>query len=334
MLLTGCAGEPPSRLEARAAEAPARATPATPETAPAGAEAGPRAPAAPRPDGLIRAGKGPTVELRLALHEPTTYQITTVGLVQYPGMPKATGFARREEITLSACEGEGSGRICLLEHRTTKFEAEPPYGKFIEGDERPMRPVTTTHKIKASGERIGDTAIEAPPELADNPAVVALAEVERFYCIRFPEVPVGVGAAWEATCTLRTDGRLARRKVTWEVAKIDEDPDGGGKRVELREVGTFEASDGKNTRSGTFGGTLFFFADAGEPHLLREEINTEVTQQTGLRTAARLNVQFAKVSPDAPDTITRTDGKPFPDAPPEAPADATKAPADAPAGLN
>ncbi|MCA9659883.1 MAG: hypothetical protein KC486_16180 [Myxococcales bacterium] len=265
----------------------------------------------------------------LGLEEGSIYRMTTVGALRLPLVQQPTGFAREEQLTVSACTGEGEARSCTLEHRYRNFDAEPPAGAYLKRDEQAVAALVTRHSLRADGTRAGATTVEGPAPALESENARELADVERFYCIRFPEVPVGVGAAWEATCTLRTDGRLARRKVTWEVAKIDEDPDGGGKRVELREVGTFEASDGKNTRSGTFGGTLFFFADIGEPHLLREEISTSVAQEGGIRTVARLNYQFAKRRGDE---VVRTDGEPFPEKPEEPAAAEKPTPAPAAAG--
>jgi hypothetical protein len=210
----------------------------------------------------------------------------------------------------------------------THFEAEPPYGRFIEADEQPARGVTTRYTINAQGESVDAASIEAPPETAAAPEVKALADVDRFFCIRFPDVPVHEGAAWQAECVIRNDGRQSTRQATWEVAKIDEASADGHTRVELRVLGTTTASTPKGDQSGTFGGTLFFFADIGEPHLLREEISTAVAQEGGIRTVARLNYQFAKRRGKE---VVRTDGEPFPEKPEEPAAPATEKPAPGPA---
>ncbi len=285
--------------------------------------------AAPPPPALLKPGSGDkSVTLRLALPDDTTYQVTTVGMIQYPGMPTPTGFARQEKIQTEECQGAGAERRCTLVHSTDKFEAEPPYGRFITADEAPSRDTTIRYPIGADGKRKGPSTLDAPPEVADTDEVKALADVDIFYCIHFPEVPVRVGAAWQTTCTIRNDGRMSAREATWELTSIDESNEDGHTRVELRVVGSTSTKNERGESQGTFGGTLFFLADIGEPHLLREEISTTVAQDGGVRTKARLNYQFAKVKGDA---IVRTDGEPFPEAPamPDAASAKTEAKADA-----
>ncbi len=308
--------EQAAEVEAKSAESaktPTKATPATPavtktpSTDKVTAEPSPATP----PTGLLKAGTGDTkVTLRLALPDDTTYRVTTVGMIKYPAMPKSTGFAREELIKLRECTGEGASRSCQLEHSIQNFEAEPPYGRFIAADEAPARELTTRYRIDATGKRLGESVVEAPPETADSDKVKALAKVEFFYCMRFPEVPVGVGAAWQTSCVIRNDGRVSTREATWEVANIEENTDDGHTRVELRVLGTASTVNARGESKGTFGGTLFFFADIGEPHLLREEISTMVAKEGGIRTSARLNYQFAKMQGD---TAVRTDGQPFPE---------------------
>ncbi len=314
----------PSKLAEKAAEAEnalgpksktAPAPPTTPATTKPPAEDTPTPEPnndAPPPE-LLKVGTGDTkVELRLALPDDTTYRITTVGMVKYPAMPKSTGFARQELIKLDECTGEGSSRSCQLEHSIENFEAEPPYGRFIAADEAPARDLTTRYRIDATGKRLSESILEAPPETADSDKVKALATIELFYCMRFPKVPVGVGAAWQTTCVVRNDGRISTRDALWEVAKIEENTDDGHTRVELRVLGKTSTVNARGASEGTFGGTLFFFADIGEPHLLREEISTNVAKEGGIRTTARLNYQFAKMQGD---TAVRTDGQPFPEEP-------------------
>ncbi|HFE44530.1 MAG TPA: hypothetical protein ENJ18_03405, partial [Nannocystis exedens] len=287
---------------------PPATTPATSKTSPTKDTPGAEPNAEAKPPELLKVGKGETkVELRLALPDDTTYRITTVGMIKYPAMPKSTGFAREELIKLDECTGEGSARSCQLEHSIVNFEAEPPYGRFIAADEAPARDLTSRYRIGARGERLSESVLEAPPETADSDKVKALAQVELFYCIRFPGVPVGTGAAWKTTCTVRNDGRLSTRDATWEVVKIDENTDDGHTRVELRVLGKTTTQGSRGESEGTFGGTLFFFADIGEPHLLREEISTQVAKEGGIRTTARLNYQFAKMQGE---TALRTDGQP------------------------
>ncbi len=307
-----------SSLAEKAAQAEAAQgakPPAEPPKADASEASAPEAsaPPSPSPAGLLKPGAtDKTVSLRLALPDDTTYRVTTVGMIQYPSMPNATGFARQESLRIQACEGEGAERSCELEHKVEKFEAEPPYGRFITADEAPARDLTTRYRIGADGRRQGASTQEAAPEVADTPQVKALAEVDLFYCIHFPEVPVGVGAAWTTTCTIRNDGRVSQREATWEVASIDENGDDGHTRVELRVMGATSTKNERGESQGTFAGTLFFLSDIGEPHLLREEIATAVAQDGGVRTKARLNYQFAKVKGDG---VVRTDGEPFPEAP-------------------
>ena len=268
-------------------------------------------------------GTGERVLLRLALPEGVRYRLTTVGMIQFAMIPQSVGLAREEEMVLSGCSGEGGARVCSLEHRTTRFEAEPPYGKLIEADEAPVLGLVTRHTIAASGAREGDTAVEGDAAATATDAARALSSVHRFACIEFPREPVGVGATWTSTCDTRVDGRLSRRTTTWELASLVDDPDGGGKRAEIRETGTFRSEGKDGAREGRFAGTLFFWVDLGEPHLLRESLITEVVAEQGASTKSSLNLQFAKVDPRDPTKVTRTDGKPFPEAPPPAEAPTT-----------
>jgi len=316
--------------KAAAVESPKGAKPpaqaADGDTPKASSAGGASAAAPPAPNALLKPGSGDkTVSLRLALPDDTTYQVTTVGMIQYPGIPTPTGFARQEQIQLQECKGEDAERSCSLAHSTEKFEAEPPYGRFITADETPTRGVKTRYRIGADGRRQGPSTLDSPPEVDVN-ELTPLVDIELFYCIHFPDVPVGVGAAWQTSCTIRNDGRLSAREATWELASIDDSHEDGHTRVELRVVGSTSTKNERGESQGTFGGTLFFLADIGEPHLLREEISTTVAQEGGVRTKARLNYQFAKVKGDA---IVRTDGEPFPEAPAPATPDAARAKADA-----
>jgi hypothetical protein len=315
-VLLGCAPPTDSSLERRAA-APAPAgppiTPTTIQPAPAPAPT-PRPQATPTPVVDPAPGAGESVTLRFALPDGAHYRITTVGMIQYPMMPKQTGFARQEEILLRECSGEGSDRACLLEHRTTAFEAEPPYGRFIEADEAPVRPLVTRHRISATGERLGDTTVDGPAEALATPAALALTGLHRLYCVRFPSEAIAVGASWTTTCETRIDGRVAARTVRWQLTNIDEDPQGSGKRAELRYEGGFRnLSTEGGVREGTFGGVLYFWVDLGEPHILREGIIADVVAEQGATTRTSINIQFAKVDPLDPTKITQTDGKPLPE---------------------
>ena len=304
-------------LEQRAAgsapSSPAAPTPA-PEPAPTPAPA-----TAPRPSlPPSSATPGDLVTLRLALPDGARYRLTTVGMIHYPMMPQPTGFAREESIDVRECRGDGLTRACALEHRVTNFEAEPPYGKFIDNDEAPVRALVSRQRMTVLGAPEGPATIDG--EGAATEAGRALSAVHRFACIRFPSEPVAVGATWTVTCDSRVDGRVAHRTTTWELIAIDDDPEGAGKRAELRETGSFTFDSTAGARGGEFAGILYFWVDLGEPHILRETLVTEIVADQG-STKASINYQFAKVDPNDPTKVTRTDGKPFeePAAPAAAP---------------
>lgn len=338
-LALACTSEQPSRLQQRGdppaapADAPVAApAPATKQDAPAAplAEAPAPAPSAGKVELSAEPPAGTELaEIRLSLREGS-YRVTTVGNVQFSSMPQPTGFAREERLSLSKCRGEGYARSCTLEHRYVNFEAEPPSGRFLEADEAAVKDLVTRHSLSATGQREGATEIaEGPAEQAQGPAGLALAEVHRFYCIRFPEQPIGVGAKWRSTCSLRTGGVVDTRDVMWELSKLERDPD-MGLRAEITYLGKYRAPGPKGTREGAIEGVLYFFVESGEPHLMREQFTTAFDSASAFQAKTAIAYQFARLAPgpDGKEVAVRTDGKPFPDAPalnePPRPADAKK----------
>jgi hypothetical protein len=260
--------------------------------------------------GLLTPGEGEKVELRFALPDDTTYAVTTIGLLTLPAVQRPIGFARREEITLSNCDGDGYTRACDLTHEITNYEAEQPEGRPLEIGEKPVLELTTKHRMDASGRREGKTTVEG--ENADDPAARALEEAHRFFCLRLPTEPVGVGAVWADTCKMRTGGQVVTKEAKWELKKLDDDPDGGGRRAEVHMQAKYTATDSDgNPREGVSRGILYLWADAGEPHLYKEMIALPLGS-TGMKTKTSLNYQFAKVDPKDPEKVLRTDGKEFP----------------------
>lgn len=331
-LAVACGGSPPpSRLQQRSEAsggAPA-ADVSAPTKAAEAATPGP-APKAPGPlvgaEGQVQAEPPPGAEkvsLRLALPEGAAYRVTTIGNLHFGSMVQPTAFAREERLTLSGCTGEGQARACTLEHRYVHFEAEPPTGQLLENDENEVRGLVTRHGLKASGERVGTTEIvDGPKELAESPPGKALSEVHHFSCIRFPEQPVAVGAKWRATCHQRTSGVIDTRDVLWELDKIEHDPD-TGLRAELSYLGTYLAPGPKGTLEGVIRGSMFFFVDAGAPHLIREEFTMARDAASQFVTHTTLVYQFARlVTEKGVETAVRVDGKPFPPAAAPAPAPA------------
>lgn len=335
LLACACGGaEQPSRLqqiEAKKPEDGAGAAPARPADAagPAGEKAGEEAadtagkrpvPNPEGPEGRVLGAPPPgaeTAELRLALKEGTTYRVTTVGNVQFGSLMQGTAWAREERLSLSNCSGEGFKRACTLEHRYVNFEAEPPNGRMLENDEKAVRDLVTRHQIVATGERVGATEIAAGPrEQADSPAGKALAEVDRFFCIRFPDQAIAVGAKWRASCHVRSGGVVDTRDVLWELDKLERDPD-TGLRAELSYLGKYRAPGAKGSLEGVISGKMYFFVDTGEPHLIREQFTMATDAASQFVTATTAAYQFAKLvpGPGGKETAVRVDGKPFPEAP-------------------
>jgi hypothetical protein len=259
------------------------------------------------------------VSLRLALPQDETYRVTTVAMVELPMVNQPVGWAREEQITFESCDGEGEGRGCTLRHRSTAFEGQPPTGPMLEADERKVQPVTSRHRMTAVGFRDGPTELEidASAEVeADLEA--SLAAVHRFYCIRFPKQPVGVGAKWNDTCQTFDRGIAVTRRVLWELSELSDDPDDpdAGKRAELRGIGEYLVPGPKGERKGTVETIFYFFVDEGEPHLIRERRSVPVSAERGAYTKETINIQFAKVVAGEPQQVVRTDGKPFPESAP------------------
>lgn len=351
-----CGGsEQPSRLQQRdaaptpAAAGPAKAEPTKAEptkTEPTTADPGKLEPAALAQlqglEGKVQAEPPPGAELvslRLALPEGASYRVTTLGNLQFGSMMQPTAFAREERLSLSGCAGEGAARTCALEHRFVHFEAEPPAGQFLINDENEVRGLVTRHTIKASGERVGPTAIvDGPKEQAESPEGKALVELDQFFCVRFPEQPIAVGAKWRATCHQRTSGVVDTRDVLWELDKLDRDPK-MGLRAELSYLGKYIAPGPKGTLEGVIRGTMYFFVDAGAPHLIREEFTMARDAASQFVTHTTLAHQFALLIKDkgGKETAVRVDGELFPEAPatgatglmspasPASPAEAAKA---------
>lgn len=341
LLLSACTGEVsrPSSLAERSnvspVVAPAPTSPAapsttpatTPATAPATATPGPAAPPGipddVAPGGLTaRPPEGTELlPVRLALKDDSVYQITTLGMVGFTGV-QPSGYAREERLELDACTGADQARRCRATHRYVHFEAEPPNGKIYASDEQRVDKLITRHTLLASGAREGSTEIEGLAEQLASPSGQALREVHRFYCIRFPDEPIGIGAKWKDVCHLRTGGAVDTREVIWELSNIGKDPE-GRRRAEFTYVGRYVAPGDKGDRTGTVAGVLYFLLDAGEPHLLREKIVTKLDPESQFQTSTTISYQFARLVKDkaGKETAMRTDGEPFPVAPPLPPAD-------------
>ena len=134
-----------------------------------------------------------------------------------------------------------------------------------------------------------------------------------FYCLRFPEEPVAVGAKWNHTCFVRDRDRVAQRRVLWEVSAIDPDPNGDGHRVELRFVGSYTEPDDDGRRDGTVQGIVYFPTAHGLPHVIREKLAVTVVADKGLRTEANVNRTFGRIERRGGKEVrTLVDGRPFP----------------------
>lgn len=261
---------------------------------------------------LISAGaQEDRVQLRLQLDEGATYRTTTIGMLKLPLVERATGFAREEQLSLSDCRGEGAARDCLLTHRYRNYEAEPPAGKGLELDERIVSELVTAHRLDSSGLRASDTSVQGDT----SPAVTEqLAAVHRFYCLRLPSEPVGLGATWRDACRTRLGGQLVTRDLTWRLAKLDRS-DESSARAELEYAGRVRRVDESGKLiNGEVKGVVYFWVDAGQPHLLRERVGFVLNPVNGLGTTTDLRVQFTLLDEDG-ETLLRTDGKPFEQSP-------------------
>ncbi len=324
LLLSACTGEEsgPSSLAERSNVSPV-ATPSP--TTPPGPAAPPAIPADIAPGGLTaRPPEGTELlPVRLALKDGSVYQITTLGMVGFTGV-QPSGYAREERIELDECTGADQARRCRATHRYVHFEAEPPNGRIYAADEHKVDKLITRHTLLASGAREGSTEIEGLAEQLASPNGQQLREVHRFYCIRFPDEPIGIGAKWKDVCHLRTGGVVDTREVIWELSSISSDAE-GRRRAEFTYVGSYVAPGEKGDRTGTVAGVLYFLLDAGEPHLLREKIVTRLDPESQFQTSTTLSYQFARLVEDkaGKETAMRTDGEAFPVAPPLPPADPT-----------
>lgn len=334
LLLSACTGDAssPSTLAERSNVSPVVAPPTSPAASPAPTDrpsSGPAGlPAIPddiAPGGLTaRPPEGTELlPVRLALKEGSVYQVTTLGMISFTGV-QPSGYAREERLELDECSGADQARRCRLTHRYVHFEAEPPSGRIFAADEQRVDKLITRHTLLASGVREGSTAIEGLAEQLESPPGKALAEVHRFYCLRFPEEPIGIGAKWKDVCHMRTGGAIDTREVIWELTNVSKDAE-GRRRAEFTYVGNYLAPGEKGDRTGTVAGMLYFLLDAGEPHLLREKIVTRLDPASSFQTSTTLSYQFARLvkGKDGKETAMRTDGEPFPVAPPLPPADPT-----------
>ena len=344
-LLSACPGTPqPSALEQRAAaqakaaetpaptSKPAAETPKQPVAAspksdtPPDPAADPAAAAAAPGQLTVRPPEGTElVPVRLALKDASAYQITTIGMVAFTGV-QPSAFAREERIDLGGCEGADATRRCDLTHRYVHFEGEPPNGRIFEADEKLVDKLVTSHTLLATGAREGDTTITGDQAQSASPAGQALKEVHRFFCLRFPDEPIGIGAKWKDVCHLRTGGVVDTREVVWELTSMSKDSE-GHRRAEFTYLGKYTAPSPNGDRTGTVQGILYYLLDAGEPHLLKEQISTRRDPTSKFFTTTTITYQFARLKKDkkGKEIAVRTDGEPFP---PEAP----PAPAPAPAG--
>lgn len=346
-LLSACTGSPSSSGLEQRNTTPAPVSKDSPVAAPPGAPSGsvsgtspnpsanpspttspatPAAPATAIPDvaaGQLTAQPPAGTELfpvRLALADATAYQITTIGMVGFTGV-KPSGFAREERLELDTCTGEAATRQCRVSHSYVHFEAEPPNGRIFEADEKKVADVVSRHTLLSTGAREGDTTLEGPDDQRTSKDGVALKDVHRFFCIRFPDAPIGVGAKWKDVCHLRTGGVIDTREVIWELTRISTD-DKGRRRADFTYLGNYSAPGDPTPRTGTVQGILYFFLDVGEPHLIKEQIVTRRDPTSQFQTITTLTYQFGKFVDDKKakkgkprQIVVRTDGDPFPTAP-------------------
>jgi hypothetical protein len=216
------------------------------------------------------------------------------------------------------------------------FEAEPPNGRIFEGDEKKVDKVVTRHRLRSSGEKTGDAELTGDAAQLASKEGAALSEVHRFFCIRFPDVPIGVGAKWKDVCHLRTGGAIDTREVIWELTRITKD-DQGRRRADFTYLGRYTAPGDPDDRTGTVQGVLYYLLDAGEPHLIKEQIVTRRGAESSFATTTTIQYQFARLKKDrkGKEVATRTDGEPFPtEAPKPASADTAANMTPAPAQPN
>ena len=323
-----CTQEPaPSGLANRAT--PANEKPKPVESAPASANSS-QAPAAKDPASaapkvsadevlLLENPDGPKTRLLLGLEEGSIYRMTTVGALRLPLVQQPTGFAREEQLTVSACTGEGEARSCTLEHRYRNFDAEPPAGAYLKRDEQAVAALVTRHSLRADGTRAGATTVEGPAPALESENARELADVERFYCIRLPREPVAVGARWAASCRQRAGGLIDTRELIFKLENLDKEPGTNEARAEISYMGTYAATAKDGPRTGAVTGRLYLWATAGAPHLLTEQLDVltgDKESSAGMKSVTTIKVQFTRVLPGPPEELVRTDGRPF-SAPPQ-----------------
>lgn len=316
-LLSACTASPPTGSNLETRDAPPVAPPTAPASTPAStpAPAKPTTAAADTPYGTLTAEPPAGTELlpvRLALKDGSVYRMTTIGNVVVSGLGSPTAYAREEQLELSDCKGEGDDRSCTVTHRYRKFEAEPPAGRIYENDEKQVSDLVTSHALLASGAKEGATTITGPAEHTDSPSGKALADVHRFYCLRFPGRPIGVGAKWRDRCHMRTGGVVDTRDVVWELTKLDTVD--GQRRAELTYVGDYTAPGPKGDRKGIVSGILHFMVDPGEPHLLKEQVVLKTADGKTNTSTTTIAYQFTRVVTDkkGAEKLVRTDGAEFP----------------------
>jgi hypothetical protein len=339
---TGCQKESElAKMDDKRADTPAEGTSATPQTVkppdnggqigsvgPVDANGVPIPPKVGGATLLTPGADENRVLLRLALNDGAHYRVTTIGMLGLPLIDKPTGFAREEDIELSDCQGEsGQGesgqRSCLLTHRYRGYEAEPPTGTGLEADEQQVASVVSSHRLDASGLRLTDTAAQGE---TSSSLAAQLTELHRLYCIRLPAEPVGIGATWRDVCRMREGGSLVTRELTWRLAKLERAED--GHRAELEYAGRARRLDMKGKLvDGEVKGKLYFWVEAGEPHLMLEQLAFVLDASKRLSTTTDLRFQFAKLGEDG-EQLLRTDGKPF-EHPPQALNDPRQVPAGA-----
>ena len=139
--------------------------------------------------------------------------------------------------------------------------------------------------------------------------LTSLREVHRFFCLRFPEEPIGVGAKWKDICHLRTGGVIDTREVIWELTNLSTDAK-GRRRADFTYLGNYSAPGEPTPRTGTVQGILYFFLDSGEPHLIKEQIVTRREPTSQFQTVTTISYQFGKFATDkkGKETVLRTDG--------------------------
>jgi hypothetical protein len=251
------------------------------------------------------------VTLRFAMPDGEAYSVTTVAMVELPMVNRPVGWAREERFEFENCTGEGVDRSCTLRHEYVAFEGQPPTGPLLEADELKVRNVTSRHEITAAGFREGETRLELSEGEIEPDLRESLASIHRLYCIRFPKEPVAVGAKWNDTCQTFDRGVAVTRNLLWELSELSDDPE-GGKRAELRGIGEYVVPGSDGERKGTVEMILYFFVEAGEPHLLRERRTIPVSEERGAHTKETVNIQFAKMLEGDRERLVRTDGRPFP----------------------